>query len=722
MARQTSREGMVVFEQVWHQLLASPDEDVPAGNDGQLQFCDQIVAEALRQLAPDHSGKVALAVDNSLSENLQDMILGVCSRAHLSSVDLLWRPVAILLDYLDRNSGGRLTAQSRVLVVDAESSRPEATLLELREIDGTLVPVRRFFREDQDTLESDWRSVAATKTLAERLTHGTNIAANELLQGAFAAKFYRYRDGEHVENIWVKSGAEYVPLVFQKELDELLAGDESLDQLINSIGETEVDLILWHGWTFRTHTFGANGKNVIMPADSVSRGCRVYAERVEHGLPTYLEVMPSLEIIYLNPNTNRNEYDEILEAGEHFGGNTIPLGPINLFSLDRDVTILTIVLRRGDWGCSKQVAFEGIPRLEEPEPVTITGEIKPGQGKGMLWISPRNDEQENLFGERRRIEINWDTMIVLPEKPQQSPDVYPEAGRIFGAGRGSVITGVENLLGVHATRAAIENILKNPEWLFGTTFVDGDDEVISLAARMADKIFETLPGNSSQANRHKLLNYMMAYAPEIFLKELREIYAGNGPVNIGGNTNWNTVFAPGRVFSTTEDVTLFLEYLVRSSAEDSWPQVPDISCTAKYFWSIFRSLCYHETAAEIDCDLAESVCRRICNYIEYRNHNNWASVQGEAGQWARGNVANSQKFCLCAILFLLRVRQHNCPGFLRAGDDLTDRAIELIEAMPRVRFVSMGFDNVNQLVLNFIRNEALDADYQAVRGLVADML
>ena len=41
--------------------------------------------------------------------------------------------------------------------------------------------------------------------------------------------------------------------------------------------------------------------------------------------------------------------------------------------------------------------------------------------------------------------------------------------------------------------------------------------------------------------------------------------------------------------------------------------------------------------------------------------------------------------------------------------------------MPRVRFVSMGFDNVNELVLSFILNQAGDAEYEAVKGLVADM-
>lgn len=738
IARQTSRDGIITFEQAWSGLHGPSRENKSARYGGleQSQFSDRVVTEALRQLAPSHTGKVALAVDNSLSEDLQDKILGICSRAHFSNVDLLWRPVAILLDYLDRKPSCRLSAQSRVLVVDAESTQPEATLLGLREIEGMLVPVRHFFQKDQDALESTWSVGAAGIALAEQLVQGKNIPADELLRGAFSADFYRYRDGERVRRTWVKSGAGYAPFSFENKLEGLIAGNRLLDQLINSVldrpSANEADVVLWNGWPFRARKLAANGTNLVMPADSVARGCRVYAERVECGLPTYREVMPSLEIMYLNPNTNRNEFDRILNGGEYLGGRTIAIEPINRFSLDRDITTLPIVLKRGDWACPKQVEFDGIPPIEEAAPVTITGEMKPGQGKLKLWIASRNNEREDFFGERRKIEINWDTMIDAPEPPQQCPETYPEEGHIFGdnarevrqilrdylSDNATTISSRVHFLGAQITFEALLSPVSQPKpGMFGTLHA-GDSEVLQLARELGDKIYDLYPGTgkSNKANRHKYLNYMLSFAPDEFVDELRKIYRAGEEL-----ISWNTAFAPGRVFSTRNDVTLFFKYLVHESKDDGWPANPDISYTAKYFWSVFRCFCYHEEAAEIDCDLAEAVCKRICNYITYRNRNNWAPVQGETGRWARGNVANSQKFCLCALLFLTRVRRYNCPRFLREGEVLTNRVLELVEAMPRVRFVAMGFNNVNQLVLNFIRNEAEDADYQAVRGLVAEM-
>ena len=732
IARQTSRDGIIAFEQAWSGLHGPSRENKSARDGGleQSQFSDRIVAEALRQLAPSHTGKVALAVDNSLSEDLQDTILGICSHAHFSNVDLLWRPVAILLDYLDRNPSCRLSAQSRVLVVDAESTQPEATLLGLREIEGMLVPVRHFFQKDQDALESVWSVGAAGIALAEQLVQGKNIPADELLRGAFSADFYRYRDGESVSRTWVKSGAGYAPFSFENKLEGLIAGNRSLDQLINSVlakpSAKEADMVLWNGWPFRARKLAANGTNLVMSADSVARGCRVYAERVERGLPTYLEVMPGLAIMSRNPESDRDEFFPIIKQGEYLGGQTIHVEPINRFSLDRCITELKIILQRDDWIDPKQVEFVGIPPLEEPAPITISGVMKPGQGKLKLWLTSRDNQREDLFGERSRIEINWDTMEDYL-KPLQSPKAYPAQGYVNTGDLDHIKSELTRF--VRDSRATLSTQLRIPDrprqfqsimdptktthlGLFGSVQVN-DQEFDLLAKNVGDKIEVLLRNDRNE--RFRMLNYMYAYAPEDFRAELRVIYSGAG---LPSNVKWNGAYAPGRVFSSPEDLTLFLKYLVKVSNEKSWPQKPGITYTDKYFWSVFRCLCYHEKAADIDDNLADQVCLRICNYIEYRNRNNWD------GLWQydnRGSIENAQKFCLCALLFLTRVRRFQHPGFLKANLPLTKRVLEVVIKMPPVSFKSMKMKNVNQLVLHYIRNEADDDDESAVSGLVAEM-
>jgi hypothetical protein len=732
IARQTSRDGIIAFEQAWSGLHGSIQEDVPAG-DGvldQSHFSDLVVAEAFRQLAPSHVGKVALAVDNSLSEDLQDTILGICSRAHFTNIDLLWRPVAILLDYLDRNPSCRLTAKSRVLVVDAESNQPEATLLGLRDINGTLVPVRRFFQKDENTLALAWSAGAAGPALAKELVMGKGIPADELFRGAFSADFFRYRDGEEVNSTWVKRGAGYEPFVFEKKLDELLIKNRSLDQLINPIlsipAANEADLVLWHGWPFRADKSATNDRNVIMLADSVSHGCRVYADRVDNGLPTYLEVMPGLAIMSRNPVTNRDEFFPIINSGEYLGGQTINVQPINRFSLDRCITELKIILQRDDWVDPKQVEFDGIPPLEQPAPITVSGEMKPGQGKLKLWLTSRNNQHDDLFGERARIEINWDTMEDYLQ-PQQSPEVYPARGyvnignldhikseltRFVRNSKATLTTPLEIPERPRQFKSILEPNNGNHPGLFGTQTID-DPEMNELAIAVGKKVSELLHHNNN--DRVRYLNYMYSYAPSEFIQELRDIYTADG---LPSDVKWNGAYAPGRVFSSPEDISLFMNYLVKVSDEHSWPRIPNVTYADKYFWSVFRCLCYHETTADIDKDLADQVCLRICNYIETRNNRNWAPLV----DWEkRDSIENAKKFCLCAILFLTRVRRYKHPGFLKANLPLTKRVLMAIENMPHVRFVALQMDNVNQLVLRYIRNEADSDDESAVSGLVAEM-
>lgn len=732
MARQTSREGVIVFEQAWSGLYGLRSGYGPSENEGtqQSHSWDRIISEALRQLSPKHSGKVALAVDNSLSEDLQEILLRICARAHFSNVDLLWRPVAILLDYLDRNPEYWLTEQSSVLVVDAESTQPEATLLELRKTKGMLVPLRYFFQKDQHALEPVWTTGDARIALAEQLVMGKNISTDELMQGAFSEYFYRYRDGENVSGTWVKNGTGYDPFKFEKKLDQILAGNRSLDLLVNSVltspSANKADMILWHGWPFRSRKSIANNANAVMPADSVARGCRVYADRVERGLPTYLEKMPGLAIMSKNPTTNRDEYFSIIKEDEYFGGQIIHIDPINRFSLNSGVTALKIILQRDDWIYPKQVEFIGIPPLEEPAPITIFGEIKPGQGKLKLWLTSRNDEREDLFGDRRRIEINWDTMKDYVQ-PQQSPEVYPAFGLINSKNIAHIKpeltrfirdpnAGFNTRLNIPDRPRPFKDILtptgRQYLGLFGTIRVN-DLEMDEIADRVGEKVSQLLNNNKNE--RFRYLNYMYIYTLPAFVQELRDIYSHNG---LPSNVKWNGAYAPGRVFSSPEDLSLFINFLVKVSGEHSWPQTPGITYTDKYFWSVFRCLCYHEKAADIDSELADQVCRRICNYIEYRNRNNWDKI------WKydkRGSIENAQKFCLCALLFLTRVRRYKHPVFLRSGNMLTNRVLDLIQAMPQVNFNAMQFVNLNQLVINFIRNEAGDEDFQAVSGLVTEM-
>ena len=110
------------------------------------------------------------------------------------------------------------------------------------------------------------------------------------------------------------------------------------------------------------------------------------------------------------------------------------IDPINDFDVEKGIDSLPVILRRTDWDSIRKVEFSDLPVKDENTPITITGELVPGQGRLKLRLSSRT-VQEYLFGDQLHIDINWDTMDDF-EMPEQScekyaPDAYPILGRVF---------------------------------------------------------------------------------------------------------------------------------------------------------------------------------------------------------------------------------------------------------------------------------------------------
>ncbi len=756
--RQTEQKDIVSFEEAWANFICAGDAFVWDLEGQHLSSpWDVLVADAFQQLIPSAGGKIAIANDNSFSEKAQDKLLSICLRAHLLNVDLLWRPVAIALDFLNTNQLIPLKEGSKLLIIDAESTYPEATQLDLRMKDGVLVPLRRPYREE-DKLEVAWCSNPARKALAEELADGNRDVAEALLAGEFCADFSRFRDGEEVGHTWIRRGRRYEPFNLQRSLSDLCAEITidgcSVDNLVQAgrqrAQDVGADVILWHGWPFRCRKDLNGSFDHVMSHHSVSQGAKLYATRIEAGILTYLESLPLLEIMSKDHQTERFEFFPIIEEGEYPGGQKVSIDPINRFDMQKGITSLPIVLQRSDWDSSRKVEFDNIPEIGENAPVTITGELKPGQGHLKLWMESR-DGREDLFGEQRRIEINWETMedFDFPEQSREecSPNVYPVAGRVFDdddpeirqllremVNAGGRITQDVNYKGHNVRFNKVfapwgyttpwgARLRKPTRGMFGALYVE-DGEILELSRKLANNIQQHHQSNLGK--RHEYLNKMFVYTSPDFIQELRDIYSRKQPAI----NSWNTAFAPGRVFSTSKDMSLFLTYLVSSCGDDGWPVWPDSSYTTKYFWSVFRCLCYYEETAHIDCSLADGICLRICNYIAHRNANGWNPLPGEGqGHWVASNIQNAQKFCLCALLFSTRFRDYY-PRYLEypcSADSLTQRVLDAINRMPPVAFPpTMGVgggdgDNLSQFTLRFITKEVTQDDLSALEGLVTSM-
>lgn len=202
---------------------------------------------------------------------------------------------------------------------------------------------------------------------------------------------------------------------------------------------------------------------------------------------------------------------------------------------------------------------------------------------------------------------------------------------------------------------------------------------------------------------------MFVYTPEDFIQELRDIYSTPFKDLPNNAINTNTAYAVGRVFHTSADLELFMRFIINSSAADKWPVYPKKDFSKVYFWSVFRCLCYYEDTAQVDAGLAENVCNRICNYINGTDDAEYA-----------------RKYCLCALLFLTRIR-HYSPAFMEPDGELGARVIETIENMRPIKFPpAMGLsgndgDNLCQFTLRFVRQEATEDDYAGLEGLITSM-
>jgi len=325
---------------------------------------------------------------------------------------------------------------------------------------------------------------------------------------------------------------------------------------------------------------------------------------------------------------------------------------------------------------------------------------------------------------------DFDLTEQLQEK--YSPNVYPIAGRVFDEDdpeirqclREVVKSGsLDIIVNYHGHSVRFLNVLvpwgyhwpwnqgqrgaptcnQTTRGVFGPNYIK-DEEIDQLAKELANIISQ-----KDLTTRHKLLNYMFIYTPESFIQELRNIYST--PVNkLPANAiNTNTAYAVGRVFHTPTDMELFFKFIINSSNDNGWPAYPTNTFTMVYFWSVFRCLCYYEETSRIDSSLATGVCQRICNYM-----NNAAASE------------SALKYCLCAFLFMTRIREHD-SSFLEPSGELVDRVIQTIETMRPIRFPpAMGLngndgDNLSQFTLRFIKKEVTKEDFSALEGLVTSM-
>lgn len=721
-----------------------------SGDPGYLSLVD-MPGEAIAQIVPEvKKHKTIVAIDNQLSEIGQEWLLNSLGTAGVGDVELLWRPVALLLAYLSSASPGAHESGDLIVVVDAESTRPEITCLELREHRGRLLPMRRAPREPQPK-EFSWGTYQCFRRIAERVAGNSPDLMRELLGGTFAAEFAAFAMGAHAGDIWCRLGSEHVRVALgdpdiqrrrRDVLDKITTEAVRMD-VVRCHDLSQATAVLWHGWPLNeVKGLGKTGLDVMLPSDAVAMGAEIYAQRLLSGEPTYLDTLPGLYILSAVKELGTFAYFPLVEAGVQEGGQIWRLRtPLTRFSVAQGASKFSAFLRRSDEPQCRKVITE-IPAPDEDTPVIIRAEMKPASGRAKVTIEGA-EGHEDVFGSKRAVILNWKNMTEVDDPVVYAPEVYPVRGRLFDDDDPEYMDILlEFLADEHATPYSeyqyrghdvpfwklMEPWGYSPPWysgwgappgwsneptrgMFGSAYIEIERDLVDRLAQRINKV--------KTQDRVKFLNYMFIYAPESHKEEMRRKFSASNPslneLNNGGALvpSFNWVIGPGRVFSTREDFIIFMDFMHRH-ASSGYPDYPNSSFTQHYWWSLFRCLCYHPDTANVPSEMIIKTLRMLLFYAQITHMN--------------GKVA---KYCLCAILFSLRLRS-SVPDFLQPGDELCNELAEAIQdhhIFPSVTYPPAMLadvedpdgDGLNGFVLRFLLQTASTRDLKALEGLTTSM-
>lgn len=219
-------------------------------------------------------------------------------------------------------------------------------------------------------------------------------------------------------------------------------------------------------------------------------------------------------------------------------------------------------------------------------------------------------------------------------------------------------------------------------------------------------------------DRIKWLSYMFRYCGEGFHSELRSMFSRRRP----GIDSWNWAYAVGRVFSSSGDFELFLDFLAAPEhCRPGFPAYPDRGYTKMYWWSFFRCLCYYPDSIDVPEEEVLAALRMLTTFIENAD---WSRIARDRYE------KNCPKFCLCAVLYSLRMREKR-PDFLQPGAELCDTlATAVARTIPKQKYPQAMLqhaqdptgEGLNGLVLRFLRQTAGEKDLAAIEGLTTSMV
>ena len=646
----------------------------------------------------DVNGTIAVTVPDHASPEERDDVLAGLSATKYANVSLIWRPVAALLGWMDKqkNENGVDLAtllNRRIFVLDLDAGRPELTELACvrhRKHRGWIVPSRR--QPSPDTVSKDgaferecYRAALDGVQEWEQLVGGQFYAdlqsAIESGDDSFEA-WVRKRGAWQPRNVAFATG---LPKDILQTLNPILAG------MCGTLGTN--DILLVNGWVARKY-----GAQILtrfrtkcdmveaLPSNAVAKGAALFAERLAKGLPTYYDRLPEYSFWdgFKADWVSMFDGEQEVEPGREYRYPEAGSEPRKL-KIEKYADNVSFYVREpnsSEYARRIKTVFAEFLRSELE--LSLSAVISPEKGSARfvlemcdarfkaIFISGKTTVREIVLRWSNSLNANKSVTVEFVPEHQGYVEPQPVLGRIYDSEDNlrMVEEYVNNQNGADYDRLwrAYRNSFhpKNgiadrvgyyahprepTRGLFGTRYVFNarvDKATHAFALKCAnDKPYVTpaLMAGAGDLLKDGMLqqNYCHCGALDDYKKLIRDLLTN------GAEPQYNFSFynAAGYVLGEDpQDIVILLNYICAKTHL----QVE----RGKLWWSFFRMLCWHP-----ECRLTAAIKPLLEKAISILCDEDADKVV-HGGKWTYNDV----KYLPLAILYSLRFRE--------SGEDLSD--------------------------------------------------
>lgn len=375
-------QGRVLIASAWHRLATATDWQASKWSppDGLPQLTKPAPALCIeyerRALIAAHAARhvetsFVLAIPNHLPEESQQALLNSLPPGSR----LVWRAVAAAMQYLDRLPD-QATGREQLTVIDVGPSSIERSRFSIRREDvggkPFFVPVRR------STECHHWPIVVG------------------FFESAFSPAGFTFDGGR------------------MKSIAGEVTGDLGKGSNVVCCGPGAAAFVSAAMPLERSIRLTAPDQGVI------AKGAALFGWRLAHGLPTYSDVLSSLELFIMNRH-REPEWLEIIPTGFEIDGGQDYEKPFpRVLAVKMGTGELENWLRRSG-ETDLRLLTTKLTRVTSAEvPVDLRVVARSAGGLARLEVSP-SDGRSDIFGESRRLPLNWLSM----RREKNTPSGFP---------------------------------------------------------------------------------------------------------------------------------------------------------------------------------------------------------------------------------------------------------------------------------------------------------